>query len=163
MRGKLSVTTLLFLAVCLPRAFALEPRVPADKRSHPRLPDATEVQRVVVKFHEGTAVRLRGGMLTAQGRDERVDGDVAEVRRLVALAPEAQGIQRLFAMDEDALAERRARGEARSGRRLADLDLYYELRLKPGVTAGDVAELLDALNALPSVEIAYAQPPAEPT
>ncbi|MEA2559077.1 MAG: hypothetical protein QOH06_581 [Acidobacteriota bacterium] len=163
MRGKLSITTLLILAVCLPRAFALEPRVPADKRSHPRLPDATEVQRVVVKFHEGTAVRLRGGMLTAQGRDEQIDGDVAEVRRLVALAPEAQGIQRLFAMDEEALAERRARGEARSGRRLADLDLYYELPLKPGVTADDVAELLDALNALPSVEIAYAQPPAEPT
>ncbi|HEX6863518.1 MAG TPA: pre-peptidase C-terminal domain-containing protein, partial [Thermoanaerobaculia bacterium] len=166
-------------AAGLPDAFALEPRIPADKRSHPRLQEATELQRLVIKFHEGTAVRLRGGLLAAQGRDERdrrdleahglspsaVDGDVAEVRRLVALAPMAldtRGIERLFALDEDALAERRARGEARRGRQLADLDLYYELRLKPGVTAGEVADLLDALNALHSVEIAYAEPPAHP-
>lgn len=176
MRAKLLSILLLVLSVCLPAAFAdpLEPRIPADKRSHARLPEETEIQRVVIKFHEGTAVRLRGGLLMAQGGDERsrrdlearglspqrVDDDVAEVRRLVAIAPEAQGIQRLLNLDEKTLAERRARGEARRGRQLADLDLYYELLLKPGVKAGEVDELLDSLNALPSVEIAYAQPPA---
>ncbi len=166
MRTQLSLVILLALTVCLPQAFA-EPL---------RLPDAMELQRVVVKFHEGTAVRLRGGLLEAQGRDERnrrdleahglfpsaVDSDVAEAQRLAALAPEAQGLERLFDVEEHVLAERRARGEARRGRQLADLDLYYELRLKPGSTAGDVAQLLDALNALRSVEIAYGEPIAHP-
>lgn len=133
-----------------------------------RLPENAVIERVVVKFHEGTAVRLRGGMLAAQSRDERdrrdlaargispaaVDGDLAEVHRL---AP--QGIGRLFLQEERALAERRARGESRSGRKLADLDLYYELRVTPGTRAGEVADLLDALNALGSVETAYAEPP----
>ncbi|HET9226195.1 MAG TPA: peptidase S8, partial [Thermoanaerobaculia bacterium] len=137
-----------------------------------RLPESTEIQRIVVKFHEGTAVRLRGGALAAQSRDERdrrdlserglspsaVDGDLAEVHRLAA-----RGIVRLFLQEERVLAERRFRGEARSGRRLADLDLYYEVRVAPGTKAGEVSGLLDALNALGSVETAYAEtPPALP-
>jgi serine protease len=155
---------------------ALKPRVAADKSKPPRLPGAMEVTRVVVKFHEGTRVRLRGGLLTTLDRGEReerglaargltpaaVDDDVAEVRRLVALAPRVRGVARLFTMSETGLAARRASGEAASGRELADLDLYFELRLKPRTTAGELAELLADLNALASVEVAYAEPPAVP-
>lgn len=154
----------------------LLPRVPANKETHARLPESMPIDQVVIKFHEGTAVRLRGGFLMAQDRSARdrrdleargltpaaVDSDVAEVRRLMALSPEAQGLRRLFSIDGDVLAQRRASGEERGGRALADLDLYYAVRLKPRAAAGDVSDLLDALNALGSVEIAYAQPPASP-
>jgi PKD repeat protein len=154
----------------------LQPRIPVDKGRYARLPEDMAIEQVVIKFHEGTAVRLRGGLLMAEDRSARdrrdleargltpaaVDSDVAEVRRLVAIAPEAQTLRRLFSIDENVLADRRATGEERSGRQLADLDLYYGVRLKPRATAGDVSALLDALNALESVEIAYAQPPASP-
>lgn len=92
-----------------------------------------------------------------------MERDAAEVQRLPGPWPDAErGLQRVFSLPEETLAERRERGEARSGRQLADLALYYELPLAPGAEAGDVTALLDALNALPSVEIAYARPPAEP-
>lgn len=180
MPARLPVLALVVLAAFLPRVVSsdpthLQPRIPADKRAHARLPETTELQRLVVKFHEGTAVRLRGGFLVAQqergGRDRRdlqarglaparVEGDAAEVQRLAAIEP--RGLKRLFGLSEATLAEHRARGEARSGRQLADLDLYYELILRPGTTAGDVAALLDTLNDLQSVEIAYAEPPPHP-
>lgn len=178
MRARLSVVVLFALAADLHPASAdpqqLRPRVPVDKRTHARLPETAEIERVVVKFHEGTAVRLRGGNLTVQDRGERdrrdlaahklapeaVRSDAAEVQRLASL--EGRGLRRLFTLSETVLADRRVRGEARSGRQLADLDLYYELPLKPGTRARDVDALLDSLNALKSVEIAYAQPPAQP-
>lgn len=182
MRPRLSLLALLALAVLLPAPSSadpspLRPRFTPDKRTHARLPEATRVDAVVVKFHEGTAVRLRNGQLAAQERSERdrrdlrarglapaaVERDAAEVQRLAGLSPDAErGLQRVFSLPEETLAQRRERGEARSGRQLADLALYYELPLAPGAEAGDVTALLDALNALPSVEIAYARPPAEP-
>lgn len=181
MRARLFTAVLVVLAFWAPQAsqsdpLKLRPRVPADKRAHAPLPEPTEVERLVVKFHEGTAVRLRGGVLVPRDRSERdrrdlaargllpsvVESDAAEVRRLAALAPGAQAIRRHVTLDEETVARRRAEGEARSGRQLADLDLYFSVPVGAGVTAGQVAEILRALNALPSVEIAYAQPPARP-
>jgi subtilisin family serine protease len=68
----------------------------------------------------------------------------------------------VFSAREEVLAARRATGEARSGRELADLDLYFRVRVVPGTNAGEVENLVDDLNALATVEIAYAQPPATP-
>jgi len=129
----------------------------------------------VVKFHEGTRVRLRGVLialerddrdrrdLAARGLNEaRVDHDIAESQRLISIEPHVRDIGRLFQQDEDLLAERRRRGEERSGRELADLNLYYRLSLLPKTTADQEKELLAALNALASVEIAYAQSPPRP-
>lgn len=71
-------------------------------------------------------------------------------------------IERLFSASEEALAARRAAGERRSGRELADLDLYYRVQVRPGATAGETEDFVAALNAFSSVEIAYAEPPAMP-
>lgn len=150
----------------------LRPRVPLNKNKHHRLSAETVLDRVIVKFHEGTHVRLRGNHLVvldgdareiarrkARGLDQgKLEKDLADVHFLVARHPSTQGIARLFSQSEEDLAERRARGEERSGRELADLDLYFELEIKPRTTAGDVEDLLVALNALESVEGAYAQP-----
>lgn len=80
----------------------------------------------------------------------------------LASAPQGSEIRPLFTFDEDDLDQRRATGEARSGRQLADLNLYFAFELQPGTTAGQVAGLVEKLNALPSVEVAYVPSPVQP-
>ncbi|MFP2906786.1 peptidase S8, partial [Pyxidicoccus sp. 3LFB2] len=59
----------LALCVSAPAADAaprsLLPRAAADKRVQKDLPAGTPVERVVVKFHEGSRVRLRGNALVS--------------------------------------------------------------------------------------------------
>ncbi len=157
-------------------AAELQPRRAANKAAYTGVPAGTVVERVVIKFHEGTRVRLRQRVLVALDREERQKGalgglgltaarvasDVAEALMLVELHPRVKGLGRLFSAAEEVLAARKASGEARSGRQLADLSLYYELALEPGTRAGDLDQLLAGLNALDSIEIAYAEAPAKP-
>lgn len=154
----------------------LVPRVPATEAEYRAQPAQTVLSHAVVKFHEGTHVRLRDQVLIALDRDAaergrlaalgleatQVDRDVAEVGRILALEPRVQGVKRLFTADEETLARWKETGEAQTGRQLADLDLYYELVLPARTTAGEVAGLLAELNAVPSVEVAYAAPQPEP-
>ncbi|MFP2908285.1 S8 family peptidase, partial [Pyxidicoccus sp. 3LFB2] len=92
----------------------------------------------------------------------RLGGEVKSAQALLERAPRAAALRRLFNEDEATLETRKALGEAESGRQLADLNLYYEVPLVPGTTSERVADVVAALNALDSVEVAYAQPPAEP-
>ena len=150
----------------------LIPRTPVVQGARYELAADSRVTRVVVKFHEGSHVRLRNAALTPLARDARQQAalaargltearlrqDLATVYRLVAQEPLARGIERLFTQDEAVLAERRASGEAKSGRELADLDLYFQISLPPESTYAEVARLVARLAALPSVETAYAEP-----
>jgi hypothetical protein len=156
---------------------ALQERPPADKAQSRLVADAP-LQRLVVKFHEGTRVRLRGGRMVADARereaderellarrgltDARLEADVDAVRALVERAPRIGALNRLFKEEESLLAERKRTGEERGGRRLADLNLYFEVPLLPGTTADAVADVVERLNALDSVEVAYAEPRPEP-
>ncbi|MCY1014192.1 S8 family peptidase [Pyxidicoccus sp. MSG2] len=157
---------------------ALQERALANKAQARRLVVDAPLERLVVKFHEGTRVRLRGGRMVAltqeRGQDERallsrqgltdarLESDVASVLALVERAPRIGGVARLFKEDESLLAERKRTGEERGGRQLADLDLYFEVPLLPGTRAEDVTALVERLNALDSVEVAYAEPRPEP-
>ncbi|HYO59388.1 S8 family peptidase [Archangium sp.] len=157
---------------------SLAPRAAAIKHTGRELPADTYVERLVVKFHEGSRVRLRGnalvalaaergpaerGLLSARGlRDERVAADAAAVQSLLERAPRLGAIARLFEEDETSLEARKLSGEEQSGQQLADLNLYFEVPLLPGTTAGRVADLVASLNALEGVEVAYAEPPPEP-
>jgi hypothetical protein len=149
----------------------------AEKRL-PALAEQSPVERIVVKFHEGTHVRLRYGKLLqlASERDvreqsrmaqhgltaARLDADLDATHALVSRERIATGLSRLFQQDEAVLAEQRRSGEARSQQELADLDLYYSIAVRPGTTSAEAEALVAALTALESVETAYAQPPAEP-
>jgi hypothetical protein len=182
---RLSLTAVLSLltlgasaSVAEPVSPALKPRAVAVKHTGRELPGDTSVVRLVVKFHEGSRVRLRGNalaaldserqpaeraLLAARGlRAGQVSADVATVQALLERAPRIGALSRHFEEDEPTLEARKASGEARSGQQLADLNLYYEVPLLPGTTAGRVAEQVAALNALESVEVAYAEPPSEP-
>src|SRR5947209_247990 len=151
----------------------LIPRPPANKDLKViTLPPETPVSRLVIKFHEGTQLRLRGGALVALERSDReratlaalgltearVNADLAVLQAAVAGEPRARGLDRLFKQEERQLAEQRAAGEAKSGRELADLDLYFAIPLPPGTTQGEVTDLVARLNALASVEVAYVDP-----
>jgi hypothetical protein len=136
------------------------------------------VQRLVVKFHEGSRVRLRGGVPVALAAERtpaeaallasrrlspsRLEADVAAARALLERAPRIGPVSRLFQEDEVSLEARQRAGEERGGRQLADLNLYYEVPLLPGTTAGRMEALVASLNALEGVEVAYAEPPREP-
>lgn len=186
---KFHVANTVLLGLCLltaPAARAakiLEPRLSTVKPTSPELDEQTPVQRLVVKFHEGTRVRLRGGVMRIlseerstdeRGRmqrhqvtEVRLTKDVSNLEQLVETeeklslggrTPRWGRPERLFRESESTLAERKSRAEDLSGKEMADLDLYYELPLQAGLQAADVNELLTQLNALDSVEIAYAEP-----
>ncbi|RKG97176.1 peptidase S8 [Corallococcus sp. CA053C] len=174
----------LALSVALP-ATAADPQGPGEltPRMLPRkglvdLRRDLAIPRVVVKFHEGTHVRVRNGRI-AQFTDERsaregtqlrgrglsalqVGADVDAVVRLAGGDAHALGLDRLFKADELLLDDRRTEGELRGNQELADLNLYLEIPMRAGTTYADVQALVAKLDALPSVETAYAEPAAEP-
>ncbi|QRK12436.1 S8 family serine peptidase [Archangium violaceum] len=156
----------------------LMPRAAVVKHSGRELPPDTLVERLVVKFHEGSRVRLRGNALASLASERsssersrffgrglteaRLTDDLRSVQSLLERAPRTHGLRRLLQEDEAVLEARQLSGESASGRQLADLNLYFEVPLLPGTTAERVAALVEALNAVESVEVAYAEPPAEP-
>src|SRR4051794_641967 len=111
---------------------------------------------VVVKFREGTGIRLRGGQLVGASPAELAG--IESALRDVGLS--ASDLKRLHAAPEQRLDTERAQAQARTGRRLADLNLYYLVRPPAGASPADVAE---RLNRLDVVEFATPQPrPAPP-
>ncbi len=153
----------------------LQPRSAAPPAEFFALAATTPVDRLVIKFHEGTHVRLRDGVLQELERSpseeaslselsltpSQIADDAATVQYLLALSPKVEGLGRLFSQGEGELEGWKASGEQKSGRQLADLNLYFQGTLTPGTRFEDLAEILTNLNALASIEIAYAEPPAE--
>jgi serine protease len=147
----LTVSTLwgaLFSAQAAPSA--LLPRVGADKRAQHPLAADTPVERLVVKFHEGSHVRMRGQALRPLDAERapaersllarhsltqaHLHADVAAVQILLERTPRISPPGRLFPGEEAVLEARQAQGEARGGRQLADLNLYFQVPLLPGTT-----------------------------
>ncbi|WP_437733542.1 S8 family serine peptidase [Sorangium sp. So ce1335] len=130
--------------------------------------DVSDV-RVVIKFHEGTGVRLRGAQLSSEGVGdlssaangldaEQVPRDVRSIAAL--LSARSLDLRSLFPLPEARLSSLKSNGERRGARRLADLSLYFEAPWSGGSRSA-LVELVEALNAHPSVEIAYVQPKPE--
>jgi hypothetical protein len=124
---------------------------------------------IIVKFKEGTHVRLRAGalrvdpgamtgnekaLLTRHGLPlARIAGDVSAANALLA----SVAIDRHFDRPEADLEQEQALGEANVAEELADLNLYFTAVVDPKAQVA----LIDQLNALDSVEIAYAPPKPE--
>jgi len=119
-----------------------------------RVAPGADAGRIVVKFAEEVRVRIDRGELSASapGLDRLLD-------ELAAAAPGAV-FERLFRRPEASYDAERRRGEARSGRRLADLNNYYLLWLDPPVSPERAGALCDLLNRHQLVEIAYLPAPA---
>jgi hypothetical protein len=107
--------------------------------------------RLHLKLAEGTGARRRNGRyVSASGAPMT---SVEDVLREAGIGPSR--IDRLFSRAESDLDAEKQIAESRSGRKLADLNLYYDIAVPAGVS---IEALCDALNALPSVELAAPAP-----
>jgi hypothetical protein len=138
--------------------------------------DKDRADVIIVKFREGTRIRFGADRLvvnqgirsTAEQRlldranldATKVDTDLESINFLLQKNPDIR-LERLFERPEEELDARKEEGELNTGEELADLNLYYQLVLaRPDSVRA--ARLIDQLNALDVVEIAYAQPISEP-
>jgi hypothetical protein len=104
-----------------------------------------------VKFQQGSRVRLRGGRpVDLDGKFLGSPAARALLRRL-----EAASWARSHAVSEEALEQLRAEGERRSGAPVPDLNLYFRLRVPPGM---DIDSVRAELAALEDVEGAWRIP-----
>jgi hypothetical protein len=115
-------------------------------------PDA-DISHIVVKFKEGSETRLRGGKLSA-----KAGYAVAEVEEIIR-PHAASKFKRLFNKAEAELSKSKEAYERISGNQLADLNLYYRIDIQGREEAED---LINRLNKLDIVEIAYMAPIPEP-
>jgi len=138
--------------VLLGLATAQGPRGPVTKQPKGFVWPAAafDTSRIVVKFVEGHAVRLRDGRFACA---------TLAVAPANEIAGRATSIERVFLRGEDELEAERAAILARKPAGLddpADLNNYYRLAFADGVagTAG-----MDDLNALECVEVAFPEHP----
>ena len=135
-------------------------------------PNASRTDVIVVKFREGTGLRLRGSQwampLGARSPDQqrllqRANLDEAQLLRDLELSNSLLqdnvnvAAARLFTRPEEELDFEKQLGEQNSNEELADLNLYYHLFVDDA-RVEDTEALIDQLNTLSIVEVAYPQP-----
>jgi serine protease len=136
-----------------------QPLVPRVAPQKPEQTIATPADRrdvIILKFKEGTGIHLQGQGFAAPNASSLPQLESALER--FGVAPDT--IKRLFPLPEQEVRQMREAAQARSGRELADLNLYYSIELPEGA---DIEAFADALNDLPYVELARPAPvPAPP-
>jgi serine protease len=153
-----SVVLLLFLSAACYGADALRPRVPVEKPARVKLdPQRDSTSRIQVKFRDDLPVRLRQGRLEDAGSG--VLTPAAPILGHLGGAG-AKWQRQHFGLTEEKLSELRANAQKNTGKVMPELNSAYVLDLPPGQ---DAASVIDALNALDIVEIAWPAPlPAPP-
>ncbi len=156
-RGTLPLIAAAFMSLSGPAQAqsALEPRMPGFKQTVTEMLALPASRNVVVKFREGSRVRMKSGRLTGLATADAT----AFVATLRVKGISAGAARRLHGRSEADLDQERLEGERDSGRQLADQNLYYVIDLPTGVNA---ASLADALNRLSIVEFAEPGPVAAP-
>jgi len=116
-------------------------------------PDAL-VDRIVVKLVEGIRPRIDGnGFVSLAGRD------MAGVNGVLSGKANHQ-VRRMFGQTPEKLEKTKFLLETRSGRQVADMNGYFVIDVS---CPAEAEALINRLNALPEVEIAYPEPKPEPT
>jgi len=155
-----------------PQAATLKPRTAHGKPATTILnPANARTDVVVVKFIEGTHIRERAGQLEADLRNlsdaeerhlqranlarQRLFQELAQIN--AAIAPNTKRlVKRLFSRPEAELDAEKREGEANTGEELADLNLYHQIVIADA-KADETERLINQLNALDIVEVAYAE------
>lgn len=131
-----------------------EPERPAGRKlTLDQLRALPRTNQVVVKFRDGEKIRRAGDRLTGM-RSGQAD-NLNQVLREAGVTEAA--VKPLHAAPPETLERETSAAERSSGRKLADLSLYFVIDLPPEANAAEVA---NNLNALPFVE--YAQPALKP-
>lgn len=133
---------------------ALLPRRSATKAAYAGTHAGQSPDAIEIKFAQGTDLRLREGRLVS------LEGEAPAGVQAALLIHPVREIERLFSQPEEHIASERGVLEVAGGPELPDLNLWYRIHVAPRTDAG---ALVEALNALPEVEIAYLAPlPAPP-
>ena len=141
-------------------ASTLPRRSPPIKPEHVIPTPDDDPRRIEVKFRDDLAIDL-----TALGPRSRGGGFSTEaIGRLDAIARTGGAWSRQTGADEPTIRRLRAIAQATLGREIANLDNYFVVELPAGASA---PAWIDALNALPEVELASAvtrpsPPPSTP-
>ena len=134
------------VSILIARAVPVKPAVTTIS------PDA-KIDKVVMKLVEGTRARLSGSqILSLAGKD------LGTVNASFGKSA-AVGIRRLAIKSPEAMEAERTLLEAKTGHQLADMNNYFEI---PVSSPAQAEALVNQLNRLPEVEIAYAPPRPEP-
>jgi predicted NUDIX family NTP pyrophosphohydrolase len=147
----------------------LKQRVSSPKPEHTVIDAHQMADRIIVKFCEGSRIREKVGQWVALA-EERSDAEKSRLARVKltkgTVAQQVQAVNdllkarsglrwtKLFDRPESDLEREKVEGEQNVGEELADLNLYYGIHLAQG-TATETERLIDQLNALDIVEIAY--------
>lgn len=125
-----------------------ESRIAPVKPPTPVVLKGEDARWVVLKFVQGSDVRLSRGVFSSPSGKYDAGSVNAALGKYGAVAEPAfrQGADRLDALVREA--------QARSGREHADFRLYFDVAVPDGA---DTNGLLTALNKLPVVEIAHAR------
>ena len=105
-------------------ADALVPRATFSKPQRAEIRDCDRWDLLVVKFNEGTGIRLRQGKFIS-----KTDTDIRELDDLMAVYSDVR-VARIFQRPEEVYEMEKISGERNSGRQLADLNLYYAFGAK---------------------------------
>ncbi|MBT3231549.1 MAG: S8 family serine peptidase [Calditrichaeota bacterium] len=143
----------ILIAVSLNAFAALKPRWTPPKPKHTTIGSTDQRECITVKFIEGSQVRLRDGHLISL-----IGTDLTDFKSIIARS-KVKNISRLFTRPEHLLEAERQSGQERSGKQLADLNLYYRIIIDPTEPA---EEFIDALNSLNIIEGAHANPSPVP-
>ena len=150
----------------------LRERVVFPKPATTVITDGMRADTVVLKWHEGTRIRLRDGqfvfdpgMLTPADlkllerfklSEDAIKNDVSQVNKLFQEGAVREALP-MFDRPEAELEKEKMEGEQNSGEELADLSLHSYL-FPTQLDEKTIVALLDSLNVLSSIEIAYPQP-----
>jgi serine protease len=134
----------------------LIPRIAPQKPVQTILAQTDSRDQVILKFREGTGVQFQANTFVAEPNIDLTD---LEGIMSAYFSTSTPAIERLFSRPDSELKKERELGQRRSGRKLADLTLYYKINIPSGVDSG---VFCDMLNALPYVELATPAPKPAP-
>ena len=112
-----------------------------------------------IKFVEGSGIRARQGMamvVDTEVRGRSPHADLAALNGLLARARRSLVVP-MHPVAEETLSQWKRDGEAATGEELPDLNLWQQVFVEVDSDA-ELAVLVNALNALPIVELAQATP-----
>jgi hypothetical protein len=127
----------------------LIPRQSAVKSAHVTIGPDAEIDRVVVKLVDGSRGRLTGGEIYSLG-----GRNMDEINRIIA-GNSSERVKRLAMKSPDQVEKEKFLLERKTGHQLADMNDYFAI---PVSSAAEAQNLVNGLNRLPEVEIAYPEP-----
>src|SRR6185503_16536840 len=131
--------------IVVPALAELQPRPPVIKPEHTMVDERFRPGVLTVKFQDGLHIRVRDEQLTDFGSNE-----LEPARKLLETLAKAKW-RRVDPLPEETIDQFRLRAQTNLSKVIADLNLQFNLYLPPGT---NVAEVIDAFNALDIVELA---------